>query len=277
MSASSKNIAIVGFPDAGKTTLAQSLRGVVADDLYHFMDMPGVHMLGRATEAEQQVYDELLGRTERGVKAHPNGIIAVADASKLDRQLYLVGQLIDLRLPVLMYVTRIDEARKKGLMVSTASLSENLGIEVLSDREAAERLLEIIQGWFRETASPAKKKPIHWHPSIGLADAYNHLDKQWIFPHLALHTGARLIEGLRLITVPKAVEEYQGHPAYDALNRALSAAREKLENRKENWTMVEVLQRHAAIQQIMQAVVKKGEPEKPEVSGGWLRTFFGKS
>lgn len=274
MSALPKNIAIVGFPGAGKTHLAQSLQTISVKGGYRFLDMPGVHMLGRSTEAEQHVYDELLGRTERGVKAYPDGIIAVVDATNLEQQLYLAGQLIDLRLPVLMHVTRTEQARRKGLQINVNSLSDNLGIDVLSDTEEAGKLLAKIDAWYLEGASPVKKKPIHWRPSIGLANAYNHLDKQWIFPHLALHTGARLVEGLRLITVPRASEEYQEHPAYESLERALVAAREKLESRKENWTMVEVLQRHAAVRQIMEAAVTKVKPEKSGINRGWFRSLF---
>lgn len=274
MATSQKSIAIVGFPGAGKTTLVQSLQHVAATGVYQFLDMPGIHMLGRSTEAEQLVYDELLGRTERGAKSYPDGIIVVTEATNLDQQLYLAGQLIDLRLPVLLHVTRIEQARKEGLRVNVASLSAHLGIEVMSDTGEVGELLEKIDGWYLEGASPVKKKPVHWRPSIGLANAYNHLDKQWIFPHLTLHTGARLVEGLRLITVPKASEEYQDHPAYEALVRAIGAAREQLENRKENWTMVEVLQRHAAVRQIVEAAVKK---EEPETNGGWLRSIFGKN
>jgi Fe2+ transport system protein B len=235
--------------------------------------MPGIHMLGRSTEAEQQVYDELLGRTDRGTQAHPDGLIAVVDAAGLDRQLYLAGQLIDLRLPLLLYVSRIDQAREKGLHVDVTRLSSLLGIETTAGNESAETALTILQGWFTGDGAPVNRKPVHWRPSLGLANAYNHLDRHWIFPYLSLHTGARLVEGLRLITVPRAVEEYREHPAYEALERAIAGAREKLESRKENWTMAEVLQRHATVQQIVQASVRvEDTPRVPDK--GWLRALL---
>ena len=258
-------IAIVGFPQAGKSALKTRLEAVGSAG-FQILELPGVFMLGRNTPAEEETYDYLLGRSMQPERP-PEGIIAVAQAAHLERQLYLVFQLIDLRLPLLLYITGEKEAGDRGIAVNLDRLAEQLGVKVLAASTEDVHLQSMLVDWQAEEKGKIKRQPAHWRPSQALADAYQHLDVNWIHKHLPLYTGARLVEGLRLLTVPKAIDEYESHPAYRALLRNLEEAREILEKRNEKWTMAEVIQRTNWIGQVVDSSVTKTFIQKPATNG----------
>lgn len=254
-------IAIVGFPQQGKSALKQELEAAQTDGYFRFVELPGVFMLGRNTRDEEEAYDFLLGRSLSS--ARPWGIIALVDSADLERQLYLVFQLIDLRLPLVLCLAGGAQARATGVQVDVRRLAAELGVRVFSLEEGMGETMGVLDSWRNEEMQNVKRQPNHWRPSRALADAYQHLDTNWIHRHLRLYTGARLVEGLRLLTVPKAVAEYEGHPAYKALLRHLDEARQILENRNEKWTMAEVVQRTRWIGQVVSASVSKAQPDAP--------------
>ncbi len=264
-------IAIVGFSKTGKTKIKQQLE-TPASHSFAFAELPGVVMLGRNTPSETETYDFLLGRGRRA----PFGIIAVADAADLERQLYLVFQLIDLRLPLVLCIT--GEARAKGTTISIERLSSMIGVPVLSMSAGADKLLSLIMDWDASDVEKVKRKPEHWRPSVALANAYQHLDSKWIHKHLGLYTGARLVEGLRLLTVPVAVEDYEVHPAYKSLLRYLDESRKILEEKNVNWTTVEVIQRSKWIGQTFNAAVTRTNDAAALTAGdenSWLKWWRG--
>ena len=275
MQVPTKTVALVGHPESGIRTLGEALGALDVDDL-EWMCLPGVHMLGRNTPDEVMTYDYLLGRTDKGPRHYPDGILALVQASDLERQLYLTFQLIDLRLPTLLMLDGVPEAEAAGIRIDLDKLARQLGIPVLSLEanlhDTAKTVYAQMAARLMESVS---EKMTHWRPSVGLADAYHHLDSQWIFKHLKLHEGARLVEGLRLIGVAKAEEEYAEHPAYSALQEHLKTARDLLEQKKENWTMAEVLQRHNWIGQTMTvATVRAPVQTTPPLS--WWRKLLRK-
>ena len=274
---SKPSIAVTGFPKAGKSALLAAIEKTDIAEAFDFVELPGVYMLGRNTPAEEQAYDFLLGRPSSLGSGPPFGIISVVDASELSRQLYLAYQLIDLRLPFMLYLTGVDEAAGKGIIVDTDKLAELIGTKVLSSANDANSFFTALRDWRDSDVDKVVRKPVHWRPSMALADAYQHLDTEWIHKHLHLYTGARLVEGLRLITVPRAIEDYEGHPAYKSLLRNLDKARQILEDRREKWTMAEVIQRNKWITQTLQAAVSSTVPNNEVPDGqSWWRSLFGK-
>lgn len=260
-----RSLAIVGFPQAGKSALKARLDLIQQDQshAFHIRELPGVFMLGRNTPEEEKTYDYLLGRYGELQELPPDGIIGVVQAEYLERQLYLAFQLIDLRLPFILFITGVEKAVQNGVTVNVNRLAEQLGVKVFNDATGDEDLQVLLADWYTADVAKVKRQPAHWRPSQALADAYQHLDVNWIHKHLRLYTGARLVEGLRLLTVPKAVEEYEGHPAYRALEKYLDEARQMLEARNEKWTTAEVVQRSKWIGQVVNSSVTKTFIEKP--------------
>ncbi len=274
---SKPSIAITGFPKAGKSALLAAIQHTDVAEAFDFTELPGVFMLGRNTPVEEQAYDYLLGRPSSLGMGPPFGIVSVVDASELSRQLYLAFQLIDLRLPFVLYLTGVEEAAGKGITVDKNKLAELIGVKVLSAEQDAGAIITVLRDWRDSDVEKVVRKPTHWRPSMALADAYQHLDTEWIHKHLHLYTGARLVEGLRLITVPRAIEDYEAHPAYKSLLRNLDQARKILEDRREKWTMAEVIQRNKWITQTLQAAVSStvANNDVPD-DQSWWRSLFGK-
>src|SRR6476469_9143614 len=62
----------------------------------------------------------------------PDVVVVVVDASNLQRNLYLVSQLIELGRPMVVALNMCDIAERRGMKVSAETLSEQLGVPVVS-------------------------------------------------------------------------------------------------------------------------------------------------
>jgi len=144
------NIAIIGNPNAGKTTLFNSLTGLrqkvgnypgvtveKKEGRIQFdhgqeatiIDLPGTYSLTANSPDEKVATDILLGRTSH--TPLPHLVICVVDASNLERNLYLVSQIIDRKLPVIVALNMIDVAKEQGIEIRVATLEHELGVRVI--------------------------------------------------------------------------------------------------------------------------------------------------
>lgn len=77
---------------------------------------------------------------------HPDVIVNIIDGVNLERNLYLTTQLLDLGIPVVVAVNRMDVVRNKGDIIDVKGLSEALGAEVVEisalKRENLDGLME---------------------------------------------------------------------------------------------------------------------------------------
>src|SRR5207248_4590220 len=93
------------------------------------IDLPGTYSFAARSPDEMVAVDLLLGRLP-GEPA-PDVIVAIVDASNLDRHLYLVTQLLELGRPIAVALNMLDVAGKHGIRVDAAMLSERLGVPVV--------------------------------------------------------------------------------------------------------------------------------------------------
>ena len=141
-----KNLTIgfIGNPNCGKTTLfnaytganlkvanwpgvtVERVEGAIKDhDLnIRLVDLPGTYSLTSYT-MEEQVSRQFILSDEVDV------IIDVADASALERNLYLTLQLLELGKPVVLALNMMDIVEKRGMEIDTHRLPEMLGIPVI--------------------------------------------------------------------------------------------------------------------------------------------------
>ncbi|MGQ0827429.1 MAG: ferrous iron transport protein B [Bacteroidota bacterium] len=143
-------VALVGNPNSGKSTLFNSLTGlnqktgnfpgVTVDKktgsakLFpgvnaEFIDLPGTYSL-YPKSLDEHVACEVL--CDEKNEDHPDVTIVVADASNLKRNLFLVSQIIDLKIPVILALNMIDMVEKEGDVIDTVRLSEKLGVKVIA-------------------------------------------------------------------------------------------------------------------------------------------------
>lgn len=135
----------IGNPNCGKTTLfnactGASLKvanwpGVTVEKKegwttwrgmeFHLTDLPGVYSLASYT-MEEHVSKEFILSSEVDV------VVDVADASSLERNLYLTLQLLELGKPVVLALNMMDIVRKRGMEIDLPRLSELLGIPCIA-------------------------------------------------------------------------------------------------------------------------------------------------
>lgn len=136
--------ALAGNPNVGKSSVFNWLTGMgVTTANYpgktvevnlattHFkdreigiMDLPGTYALGSVSEDQWVARQALLD-------ADPDAILVIVDATRLERNLYLPLQLLDLGLPVVVALNLIDEAWRCGLRIDHHRLSRLLGVPVV--------------------------------------------------------------------------------------------------------------------------------------------------
>jgi ferrous iron transport protein B len=141
---SSSSIALVGMPNVGKSVLFNALTGIyvtvsnypgttvevsrglaqIGEQTITVIDTPGMYSLMPISEEEKVARDLLLTEPVAAV-------IHVVDAKNLGRMLPLTFQLIEARLPVLLAVNMMDEARRWGLDVQQDALEMELEIPVV--------------------------------------------------------------------------------------------------------------------------------------------------
>lgn len=143
--------ALVGNPNCGKSTLFNALTGLKqkvgnypgvtvekkVGTAYSqhgqpitIIDLPGAYSLAARSPDEAVTRDVLLGR--RSDTAQPDRILCIVDATNLERNLYLVHQILDLGRPVILVLNMMDLAAKAGLNVRAARLEKELGIPVIA-------------------------------------------------------------------------------------------------------------------------------------------------
>jgi ferrous iron transport protein B len=139
------SIALIGNPNAGKSTLFNRLTGLrqttgnfpgvtvekhqgtveLTHSAFNLIDLPGIYSLDGTSTDERIAVDVTLGRvagTER-----PSGLLVVIDATHIYQGLYLLEQLLELQLPTMIALTMIDAAKANGISIDTAALQSALG------------------------------------------------------------------------------------------------------------------------------------------------------
>src|SRR5436305_10838861 len=143
-------VAVAGNPNSGKTTISNALTGLrqkVANypgvtvekktgrcklpdgDWAQIIDLPGTYSLISRSPDEQVAMEVLRGL--RQDTPPPDVVIVVVDASNLQRNLYLVSQLIELGRPMVVALNMMDVAERRGLHVSATKLQQKLGVPVV--------------------------------------------------------------------------------------------------------------------------------------------------
>jgi ferrous iron transport protein B len=93
------------------------------------IDLPGTYSLISGAPDEKVAVDVLTGRITGTDK--PDAVIVVVDASNLQRNLYLVSQLIEMQIPMVIALNMMDIAERRGIRVSAEILQAKLGVPVV--------------------------------------------------------------------------------------------------------------------------------------------------
>jgi ferrous iron transport protein B len=138
-------IILVGNPNVGKSVIFGRLTGryatvsnypgttvgltrgraMLGAEVCDVVDSPGVNALQGSLSEDEHVTRRLLANHEADV------VVQVADARNLRRALMLTAQIGPFRLPMVLVLNMVDEARRRGIEVDARRLSEELGVPVV--------------------------------------------------------------------------------------------------------------------------------------------------
>jgi ferrous iron transport protein B len=138
------NIALIGNPNSGKTTLFNNLTnfnqktanysGVTVDkkigikkyndSLFHLVDLPGIYSLSPVSEEEHITKNYILNKKI-------DLIVNVVDSSNLKKSLFLTTQLLELNIKVVLVLNMRDIIEKNDLKIDIEKLKNKLNVEVV--------------------------------------------------------------------------------------------------------------------------------------------------
>lgn len=136
---------IAGTPNSGKTTLFNALTGIRAKTANFpgttveirkgrmlgeghaltLIDLPGLYSFDASTPDEHVARDVLLSEDR------PEAVIAVVDATRLERNLPLASHFMELDVPVIVALTMMDVVRRRRIAIHVEELEQELGCPVI--------------------------------------------------------------------------------------------------------------------------------------------------
>jgi len=143
-------IALAGNPNSGKTTLFNALTGLkqkvgnypgitvekksgkskLSDEISaEVIDLPGTYSLFPKSMDEEVAQQVLCNYDDED---YPDVTVVIADATNLRRSIFLLTQIIDLNMEVVLALNMVDIATKKGIIVDVDALSREIGIPVVA-------------------------------------------------------------------------------------------------------------------------------------------------
>ncbi|MCE9520382.1 MAG: ferrous iron transport protein B [Verrucomicrobia bacterium] len=263
--------ALVGNPNSGKSTIFNALTGLkqkVANypgvtvekregtcfnqhgKRIRLIDLPGTYSLNARSPDEAVVRDVLLGR--RTDTPRPDAVILVADASNVERNLYLATQVLELGLPSLLVLNMTDVAEAKQWRIDVEKLSQRLGVPVVPMQATfGKGLLELKAAISRELQK-ADNKVLPIPPDIleGLQQTRADLVRSG-----TVAENASLLEPLYLIS--------DHDPAHygieDSQVNRLAAAHDDLENKFPGWEDRLAASRYEAVEKLLLGALRRPE------------------
>jgi len=209
------------------------------------IDLPGSYSLYPRRLDEWVSYKVLL-QQDLDIKA--DIVIAVADASNLKRNLLFCTQLIDLKTPVVVALTMLDIAHKKGISIDISELERELGVPVVAVNPRKKKGISQLKKAIDHTADGLYKVPVNDFIDIRslASDAIEDVKRE--MPGLSDYT---------------AVHYLMHHESF----KLADAMQEKIENIEQNnkfnhskTQAEEILLRYGRIRHIMHQAVTEPDP-----------------
>ena len=133
----------------GESEISASLKATI-------IDLPGTYSLYPRRADEWVAYGVLM---HPEVKERPDLVVLIVDASNLRRNLLFASQIIDLKIPVVIALTMMDLAKKKGIQLDVAGMERELGVAIVPINPRRNKGLLQLKRTIEQTAQQLYKAP----------------------------------------------------------------------------------------------------------------------
>lgn len=270
-----RTIALLGNPNSGKTSIFNRLTGlrqkvanypgvtverhvgaIPGHDDTQLVDLPGCYSLVSRSLDEQLARDTLFGWLRD--EPSPDAAVVVIDASNLERNLFLVTQILELGLPTIVVCNMVDVVRGRGDALEIDALSKGLGAPVVAtnalDGEGIDELRAALGALPHDVASP-------FH--IPFDDvAQRAVDRMADVVRSRDLAGESMVEGVaRVIALPSSVSD--DGDVWIRLTAEDAAAVEAARSHDDSVAAALVGQRYAAISRIVETALTPRADDGP--------------
>lgn len=260
------HIALVGNPNSGKSSLFNALTGlnqkvgnfpgVTVDKKTgistlepgvtgNIIDLPGSYSL-YPRRADEWVSYKVLMKADASVQ--PDMVVLVADASNLKRNLLFCSQIIDLKIPVVVALTMLDLAGKKGIKIDLEELERELGVPVVSINPRKNKGIPQLKKVLVQTSRQQYKAMARDFIGIKSLAPDAVTDLQKLFPELGDYASVHYL--INHENFPLTAEVQEKIESIEAANN-FNPTRLQAE---------EIMQRYSRIRQIMHQSVVEEDP-----------------
>jgi len=269
-------VVLVGNPNTGKTSVFNALTGLrqrvgnypgvtvekktgdfsTHDKKIELLDVPGLYSL-----LPKSLDDKISSDIVNGFHSESKGIdlvVLVADASNLNRNLYLLTQIIDTGLPVVMALNMLDVASKQGVSIDVSKLQNSLGIPVVSVQANKGGGISELKTAINDALEAPQKTAGHLDPQPQIARYLHHLIQQLgridsLSPENCKSLALRLVSSDMAFTYLK--DALSDQELAQKVNQSIKEARDAFTAAGHDWHMLETRLRYDWIDALVKSSV----------------------